>query len=52
MILSLLLDDSIFHQNIVLKQGKILMHLMAISKIIIISEKKYLMKKYYINFLI
>lgn len=32
MILSLLLDDSIFHQNIVLKQGKILIHLMAIVK--------------------
>ena len=31
-ILSLLLDDSIFHQNIVLKQGKILIHLMAIVK--------------------
>jgi hypothetical protein len=29
-ILSLLLDDSIFHQNIVLKQGKILIHLREI----------------------
>ena len=31
-ILSLLLDNSLFHQNIVLKQGKILIHLMAIIK--------------------